>query len=557
VDIELRPYQRDCLTETLSALREHRSALFVMPTGTGKTVVFCALADARKERGRTLIIAGRKELIHQAIEKMNAVSPHLACDIEMNVQRADAVPWDKAPVVVTSVQTQIAGRNGWRRMMKFAPEEFGTIVVDEAHGAVAPSWRHVIDYYRNGNDKLSIVGCTATPDRHDEKALGQVFESVSYEYWLADAINDGWLVPIRQEYVEIEDYDISDCHVRAGDLTPGELDRHLGRQKPAAAIAYETLKRVEDKKTLVFCAGIHQAELTCAQFNAEKPGCAAFVSYKTPQNERDAIIGGYRKGEFQVLVQVLLASEGFDVPDIGVVVCARPTLSRPRYEQMIGRGTRPVAGDLDHHETETRKQQIEGSAKPWLHVIDLVGNSGRHKLVSCMDILGGIYEDDVPDLAVREAQKRHEPVDAMDALAQAAKKRREQKRQEQLELARKMRIRTTSRSRWVDPFDVFDITPRRTADYHLKALATDKQINRLIQMRVDFDPRTLTKAQASQLIGMVIQRRERGLCTYPQLKTLKKFRIDATNWTFEQASRKLDQLIGGRKRNGRSTTRAR
>ena len=144
----------------------------------------------------------------------------------------------KSPVVVSSVQTQNAGRkcvcqtmgDGLafdgeqmecqecldgikRRMQRFNPYEFGLLIIDEAHHAPAQSYRRVIDYYGQ-NPELRVLGVTATPDRKDEQALGKVFDSVAFDYELPQAIDDGWLVPIRQEFIVCEDLDFSSIHAK-------------------------------------------------------------------------------------------------------------------------------------------------------------------------------------------------------------------------------------------------------------------------------------------------------------------------------------------------------
>jgi superfamily II DNA or RNA helicase len=115
----------------------------------------------------------------------------------MGEYRANTYGAFRSKIIVGTIQTQIAGRAGKRRMTKFNPDEFSLLIIDEAHHSAAKSYRRVIDYYRQ-NPNLKVLGVTATPDRMDEKALGQIFESVAYEYDILDSINDGWLVPISQ-----------------------------------------------------------------------------------------------------------------------------------------------------------------------------------------------------------------------------------------------------------------------------------------------------------------------------------------------------------------------
>ena len=115
-------------------------------------------------------------------------------------------------------------------MSKFDPQRFGVLIIDEAHHATSPTYRRVIDYYRT-NPALKVLGVTATPDRADEEALGQVFQSVAFDYEVLDAIHDGWLVPIEQQMVHVEGLDYSSIRTTAGDLNGGDLAAVLEAEK--------------------------------------------------------------------------------------------------------------------------------------------------------------------------------------------------------------------------------------------------------------------------------------------------------------------------------------
>jgi len=178
--VQLRPYQEAAVEGVYEAWQTSRATLIVQPTGTGKTIV-CAHVIDRLPEGRVMVLAHREELIFQAADKIQRVTGR-APDIEMAEMRADHGPlWDRARVVVSSIQTQCAGASGAPRMKRFDPADFGLVIVDEAHHATAPTYRRVVDHYRQNPD-CRVLGVTATPDRHDEEALGQVFESVAYDY---------------------------------------------------------------------------------------------------------------------------------------------------------------------------------------------------------------------------------------------------------------------------------------------------------------------------------------------------------------------------------------
>jgi superfamily II DNA or RNA helicase len=167
--------------------------------------------------------------------------------------------WDDSLCVVSTIQTQIAGRRG--RMNRFDPFKFDLLVIDEAHHSTAGSYRKVIDYYRQ-NPNLKVLGVTATPDRADEEALGQVFESVAYDYEILDAINDGWLVPINQQMVTIDGLDFSAIRTTAGDLNGADLAKVMEAEKNLHGIVSATLEIIGERRALVLPSPLSRPRCT-------------------------------------------------------------------------------------------------------------------------------------------------------------------------------------------------------------------------------------------------------------------------------------------------------
>ncbi|HZZ98848.1 MAG TPA: DEAD/DEAH box helicase family protein, partial [Candidatus Saccharimonadia bacterium] len=184
----LRPYQQRLVEAVFEKWRQFRSTLIVAATGTGKTEIFATIIE-RNQPGRTLVLAHRTELIQQAREKIERRG--LPCEIEKADLYATTNLFHATPVVVSSIQTQCSGPKDNRRYKRFNPKDFSLLVCDEGHHACSPSWKEVIDYYRQ-NPTLKVLGVTATPDRADSEALGQVFESVAGTYDILDAIQDGY-----------------------------------------------------------------------------------------------------------------------------------------------------------------------------------------------------------------------------------------------------------------------------------------------------------------------------------------------------------------------------
>ena len=186
--MKMRPYQDAAIAGAFNAWEENDSALIVLPTGLGKTVVFSEIVR-RMQPVRSIIVAHREELIFQAAEKIKRVTG-LDGGIEMGDLHADGWFGTPPPYIVSTIQTQCSGGDGGGRMTKFLPGDFGLVVIDEAHHATSPTYRRVIDYYRQ-NENCKILGVTATPDRADEEALGKVFDAVAFDYQILDAINQG------------------------------------------------------------------------------------------------------------------------------------------------------------------------------------------------------------------------------------------------------------------------------------------------------------------------------------------------------------------------------
>src|SRR5512133_289536 len=243
----LRPYQSAASDAIFKEWQENDSTLVVMPTGGGKTVLFADVIRRVFPR-RALVIAHREELIFQARDKIQRVTG-LTADVEMGDYRAEGGLFEQARVIVSTIQTQCSGGDGGGRMSKFDPHRFGVLIIDEAHHATSPSYRRVIDYYRT-NPALKVLGVTATPDRADEEALGQVFQSVAFDYEVLDAIHDGWLVPIEQQMVHVEGLDYSSIRTTAGDLNGGDLAAVLEAEKNLQQMASASLALIKQREAL-------------------------------------------------------------------------------------------------------------------------------------------------------------------------------------------------------------------------------------------------------------------------------------------------------------------
>ena len=295
------------------------------------TVYAAHLINHFRSSGRIMMIAHRAELIYQADDHIQKIC-EVESDIEMGPEWATSFAEFKADVVISTVQTQVAGREGGR-MTRFDPNEFSLLIIDEAHHAPAETYKRIIKYYRQ-NPALKILGLTATPDRKDKKAMGQIFEEVAYAYDIRDGIDDGWLVPIEQQSVFVEGLDFSSVRTTGGDLNGKDLAEVLEFEEILHGIADPTVQLTGEKKTLIFAASVVHAERLTEIINRHKQHSAQFVCGTTPKDVRRDMFKDFANKEFQYLVNVGVATEGFDDPGIECVVMARPTKSRTLYAQM-------------------------------------------------------------------------------------------------------------------------------------------------------------------------------------------------------------------------------
>lgn len=321
--------------------------------------------------------------------------------------------------------------------------------VHNCHHAVSKSYRSVMKWFEQNPLQRNLM-VTATPRRADKVGLHNVCESIAYTMELKEAINEGWLVPIRQKFVTVEGLDISKVDIRAGKLNEGQVEAaFLGtdeeEEKLLHAIVKPTIDEAAGRKTLVFAAGKDHANKLASCFAAHGVDAGVVVENTDPA-ERAELIARYSHGDLQVLVNCMVFTEGFDAPATEIIANCRPTKSEALYLQIIGRGTRPLAGVVDGPVTaEARKAAIEASDKKSCTILDFVGNSGDIKLVSVADVLAGDNIEPI-DLAeaLRVATETGETVD-MEALAEKMKQSRLEA-EERKEIERQQRLLTNTKA---------------------------------------------------------------------------------------------------------------
>lgn len=375
--IEDRPYQTACGVAIRDSWREGlRAPLVSIPTGGGKTVIFAKLPDEAdvKARGRMLAIAHRFELIEQAANKIRLANPGLRVGVVMGDR--DEVGAD---VVVGSVQTL---RNP-ARLARL--RNVGTVVVDEAHHATAPSYRTILTHYgvlpgagRDAGRNAYAVGFTATPSRGDGAALGDIWDRVVFKRTIADMIRGegrgGYLVVPRGITVDVEDLDLSKVGKSRGDYKADQLGEAMTDSLAPARIIEAWQEHANNKATILFAPTVAFAELMAEQFRREGVK-AGVVHGMLPPDQRAAVLRAFEAGDITVLCNCMVLTEGTDLPIAEVAIIARPTCHHGLYVQMVGRVLRLYPG------------------KTGALVLDVSGASKRHSLVAHEDLIGSPLRD--------------------------------------------------------------------------------------------------------------------------------------------------------------------
>jgi ATP-dependent helicase IRC3 len=330
--LQLRPYQVEALQSIADYLQKGiNKQLVVLPTGSGKTVVFSHLPHAIKDCLPMLVLAHRGELLVQAKDKILWSNPHLDVQTEKAEHTADL-----CDVVVASVPT--LGRSDSVRINKYPKDYFKTIIVDEAHHAAAETYRRILNYFQPN----LLLGVTATPQRSDSVRLNDVFDEIVYYKNILDLIQEGYLCRLVGYRVKT-DTDISEVETSHGDFITSQLEDTINTPYRNAVVVSSYMEIAKNKKALVFAVGIQHAKDLAASF-AKAGTSVRIVLGDTPEQERTKIFEDFRNGLVKVVVNVGVLTEGFDEPSVEVIILARPTRSSLLYTQIVGRGTRLFEG---------------------------------------------------------------------------------------------------------------------------------------------------------------------------------------------------------------------
>lgn len=507
--MEMRPYQSEARQRIHEQWEAGRlKTLLVLPTGTGKTIVFSKVAEDQVHAGdRVLILAHRGELLDQAREKLlNATG--LRCAVE-KAEESCIGSWYR--VVVGSIQSLMREK----RLNQFPNDYFGTIIVDEAHHAVSDSYQTVLQHF----SEAKVLGVTATPDRSDLRNLGQYFESLAYEYTLPKAIREGYLCPIKAQTIPLK-LDLTGVGVRNGDFTAGDLGTALDPY--LYQIADEMANYCRGRKTVVFLPLVKTSQKFRDILNS-RGFRAAEVNGES--QDRAEVLQDFAAGAYDVLCNSMLLTEGWDCPSVDCIVVLRPTKVRSLYSQMVGRGTRLCEGK-DH-----------------LLLLDFLWHTERHELCHPASLICETAE--VAQKATENIEEAGGPVDLIEAEEQAAT---DVVAQREEALAKALAEMKSRKRKLVDPLQFEMSIQAEDLSGYVPSFGwemgppSDKQ--RATLERLGIFPDEIDNAgKAALLLDRLGKRREEGLTTPKQIRFLegKGFEHVGT-WSFEAARRLIDRI---------------
>lgn len=506
--MKLRPYQEEAKERVLEEWETgNKRTLLVLPTGTGKTIVFSKIIEERVRQGdRVLVLAHRGELLEQAADKLEKATG-LMCSVE-KAEQTSIGEWTR--VVVGSVQSMMQEK----RLARFKPDHFNTIIIDEAHHAISSSYQVVLNHFEEAN----VLGVTATPDRGDMQNLGSYFESLAYEYTLPKAIKSGFLSPIKALTLPIK-LDLSSVRQSAGDFSAsgvgGVLEPYL------EAIAEEMVNHASSRKIVVFLPLVKTSKRFRDILN-EKGFKAAEVNGNS--KDREQILQDFEDDKYNVLCNSMLLTEGWDCPSVDCVVVLRPTRVRSLYSQMVGRGTRLHPG------------------KEELLLLDFLWHTSNHELVHPAHLIA--EDNDVANVATKMIEEAGGPVD-IEEIQEAAEREATEQREEAL--AKRLEKLKRNKKRLVDPLEfamsIQDMDLKNYEPMFGKAIEppTQEQINQIEKAGLD-PSKVETRGKADQIIERLNKRANSNLSTPKQIKQLSSRGYqNVEKWSFEQASQLIRQ----------------
>ena len=330
----LRPRQKVFVERSVSALGEHGNTLGIAPTGAGKTVMLSAVAGSMigGTDAKACVLAHRDELTDQNRAKFARFNPA----ISTSVIDASEKSWD-GQVTFGMVPTLARPAN------LDAMPALDLLIIDEAHHAVAASYRRIVDHALHRNPMCRVYGVTATPSRGDRKGLREVFSNVADQIRIRELIASGHLVPPRTFVLDVgvQD-DLGKVRRTAEDFDMSAVDAIMNKAPVTEAIIRHWKEKAGDRQTVVFASTVAHARNVADAFCAARVA-AGVIDGDMPSAQREAMLADYAASRLQVIVNVAVLTEGWDHPPTSCVVLLRPSSYKSTLIQIVGRGLRTVS----------------------------------------------------------------------------------------------------------------------------------------------------------------------------------------------------------------------
>lgn len=509
--MELRPYQEEAKNAIFKQWGSGNArTLLVLPTGCGKTIVFAKVTEECVRAGeRVLILAHRGELLQQAADKI-AKTTGLGCATE-KAEQSCLGSWFR--VVVGSVQTMMRES----RLKQFAANYFHTIIIDEAHHCITDSYQNILKHFV----AAKVLGVTATPDRGDMQNLGSVFQSLAYEYTLPKAIREGYLTPIKAQTIPLK-LDLGSVGTQAGDFKATDIGNALDPY--LHQIAEEMKKYCIGHKTVVFLPLV----ATSKKFRdiLQRNGFRA-AEVNGNSQDRAEILKAFEDGQYDVLCNSMLLTEGWDCPDVDCIVILRPTKVRALYAQMVGRGTRLHPG------------------KEHLLLLDFLWHTERHELCHPAHLI--CENEEVARRMTKNLEESGLAVDLEEAERTASQDVIAQREES---LAMQLKEMKARKGKLVDPLQFEMSIQAEDLSNYVPAFgwemgpASEKQLATLEKLGICPDE-IGNAGKAAKLLDRLDRRRQEGLTTPKQIRFLegRGFQHVGT-WAFDAAKDMIERIAG-------------
>ena len=498
------PYQQVYLDDIRKGWREFRRQVVVSPTGSGKTRMFCWMAEEAADNGlRTLILVDQDELVAQTLEKLQDTG------YPASLEKAEHRAARDCPIVVSTIQTMSG------RFEEWPANHFGLVVADEADKSVSPMWQRTLKYF---DPHARVCGFTATPHRTDKKNLGCYYERLVEHENLFSLADKGYLAPVTVAMLPVK-IDLSQATVKRGDYVEEELDEILGPHLAEIAGHLKTVAAF--RKTIVFLPLIKTAERFASI--CRDLGLAAESIHGKSEDRREKL-ERFRNWDFDVLANSALLTRGYDDPAIDCCVPCRPTKSVTLYFQMVGRATRIAPGKRD------------------ALVVDFLWQSARHLVCRPAHLIA--QSDDEVEQITEMLEKTGLPADVADQMpldlqdvSSEARAKREAALRKKLDQQRNKKAKTVSAEQFALEHGSLETAEYQETMPWESQPASDKQLKMLKWARIDLAT-VRGKGHASKLISLHFQKRPLQLASDKQRALMRRLgHPSSDNATADEARR--------------------